>query len=241
MLGLAISYSKLLAIATVVGFWTNYLLPVALIGYTIWWAYTLRKGSKIHRSTLALHILVYGFAAFYVYLVSFTEFYADGDTLQLTGVLWMVGALAITYTAVRVGMWYGARTLAVHRTETGEWHLRGPIEIAVFWASLFAVRMSLETFVLGGYSVLFPIYPLPSGISDQAFASVVILIASLYLVSFGFLSGISITEWNLHSEMMRANALADSEPPSEPPVATRGSGSAPEPDPPAPATSSGPP
>jgi hypothetical protein len=198
-----------------VGTWAPYVLPVLLIAYTIWWSYTLRNGSKIHRSTLALHIVVYGLAAAYIYTISWFEFYWAGEHLQIVGVLWMLGALAIAYTSVRVGFWYGARHLQIVRTESGHWHLRGPIEIALFWSGLFATRFALETFVLGGYSVLFPIDPLPAGVSYEAFAAVVIVIASLYLVSFGFLLGVSIVEWILHGELTNAPAAPGT--PSETP------------------------
>ncbi|MGI0054569.1 MAG: hypothetical protein ACREB9_02740 [Thermoplasmata archaeon] len=202
---MSISYAQLLTIENIAGVWANYLLPVVLIGYTIWWARSLRNGAKIHRSTLGLHIGVYGLAAVYVYLVSWLEFYGYGDRLEIVGTLWMLGALAIAYIAIRLGMWYGARTLVVVRTEAGHWHLRGPIEIALFWAGLFATRFALETFVLQGYSVFFPVSPLPTGISDTLFVSVVMLVAALYLVSFGFLCGVSITEWNLHGELVKAS------------------------------------
>jgi hypothetical protein len=211
-MGLTISQSQILSVVTIVGVWANYLLPVFLIGYTVWWAYTMRKGSRIHRSTLALHIVVYGLAAFYVYFVSFNEFYAYGDRLEILGALWMVGSLAITYVAVRMGMWYGGRTLKVIQTESGHWHLRGPIEIVLFWAGLFTTRYVLEDTLLQGYSVLFPVYSLPAGISVPVFSAVVIIIASLYLVSFGFLCGVSIAEWNLHAQTLRANVSAGSPP-----------------------------
>ncbi len=204
--GLSLSPSQLISLATALGAYADYIVPVLIVAYTIWWAYTLRTGSKIHRGTLALHIGVYGVAALYVYMVSFSEFYAYGDTLQITGVAWMLGALAITYVAVRIGMWYGGRALLVVQSEAGAWHLRGPIEIALFWGSLYAARFLLETFLLQGYSVLFPIHPLPAGISVGVFTTVVVIVASLYLVSFGFLCGVSISEWNLHAEMLQTNA-----------------------------------
>jgi hypothetical protein len=205
----SVSTSQLLPLVHEVGEWATYVIPVLLILYTIWWSYTLRMGSRIHRGTLALHIVVYGIAAAYIYTISWFEFYWAGEHLQDVGVAWLLAALGIAYASVRLGIWYGARNLQLLQGEGGNWHLRGPIEIAIFWSILFGIRYSLETFVLGGYSVLFPVDPLPSGVSVDAFASVVILIASLYLVSFGFLLGVSIAEWLLHDELLTAEPRAD--------------------------------
>jgi hypothetical protein len=202
--GRSLSSAQLLPLVHTVAAWAPYVIPVLLVAYTIWWSYTLRQGSKINRWTLALHIGVYGVAAAYIYTISWFEFYWAGDRVQVVGVLWMLSALAIAYTAVRLGIWYGARNLQVIQSEGGHWHLRGPIEIAIFWGTLFAIRYALETFVLQGYSVLFPLDPLPAGVTVQDFATVVIVIASLYLLSFGFLLGVSIAEWILHSELASA-------------------------------------
>jgi hypothetical protein len=222
----ALSTAQLAPFVTQAEVWIPYVLPVLVVAYTLWWSYTLRQGAKIHRWTLALHIGVYGLAAAYIYTISWFEFYWAGDHIQLVGVGWMLSAIAIAYISVRAGIWYGARNLQLVQSEGGHWHLRGPIEIAIFWAGLFATRYALETFVLQGYSVLFPIHPLPSGVSDQAFAGVVILIASLYLVSFGFLLGVSIAEWLLHAELSRRESSVPGDPmPVEgPPEAPASSG-----------------
>jgi hypothetical protein len=210
-LGIAISQSELLQLEAIAGFWANYLIPTFIVGYTIWWAYTLRRGSKIHRSTLALHIAVYGLAAVYIYEISFYELYSQGVRTEVVGVVWMLLALAIAYTAVRIGILFGTRLLQVVQTESGHWQLRGPFEIAIFWGVLYSIRYLMEYFLLQGYSVFFPIHPLSGSVTGQTFSAVVVTVASLYLVSFGFLLGVSIAEWLIHGEMLEyAEAAAPS-------------------------------
>ncbi|MEM0129733.1 MAG: hypothetical protein QXG65_06205 [Thermoplasmata archaeon] len=131
------------------------LLPV-LIGYTIWWSYDLRRGSKIHASTLLLHIFVYGLAAFYVWAVSLGEVVRAGGSSNAISWVWTLVLSAVGVVATEAGMWYGEHRIVVERTVAGHWSYRGPVRIALFWLGLYLTRFSLEDGLLGGYSVFLP-------------------------------------------------------------------------------------
>ncbi len=194
-----------------VGFsFTDVLLLPALIGYTIWWAFDLRKGARVRRSTLALHLVVYGLAAFYVWAVSLGEIVlAGGSSSDLTWV-WTMLLSAVAVVAAEVGIWYGEHRMVVERRAEGGWHYRGPILIALFWFGLYAIRFGLEDGVLGGYSVFLPPGPgPPAGVSLDAFIDTVLVVASLYLVSFGFLLGITGSIWRHHQRSLTDGSLGE--------------------------------
>ncbi len=192
---------------------TDIILVPALIGYTIWWAHDLRKGARVRRATLALHLVVYGLAAFYVWAVSLGEIVlAGGSSTALTWV-WTLVLSAVAVIAAELGMWYGENRMVVERRAEGGWHYRGPVVIALFWLSLYGIRFGLEDGVLGGYSVFLPPGPgPPAGVSLDAFIGTVLVVASLYLVSFGFLLGITWAIWRHHQRSLVAAAGTSSIP-----------------------------
>jgi hypothetical protein len=168
------------------------LLPV-LVGYTVWWSYDLRKGSRIHVSTLFLHIIIYGLAAFYIWAVSLGEIVLAGGSSSSVSWVWSLVLSGVGVVAAEAGMWYGQRRMVVERTAGGRWSYRGPVLISLFWLALYLTRFGLEDGLIGGYSVFLPpgIGP-PAGVTLGTFVGVVLLVASLYLASFGFLLGITI-------------------------------------------------
>jgi hypothetical protein len=178
------------------------LLPV-LIGYTIWWTYDLRRGTRVQRWTLGLHIVVYGLAAFYIWAVSLGEIVLSGDTSSSLTWVWTIVLTLVGVVAAEAGIWYGEHRMVVERAVSGGWHYRGPVLIAVFWLALYAARFSLEDGLLGGYSVFLPPGPgPPAGVTLGTFIGVVLVVASLYLVSWGFLLGISLAVWGHHRHML---------------------------------------
>ena len=191
-LGAAISLSDLL------------LLP-ALIGYTIWWLFDLRKGTHIRRWTLGLHIIVYGLAAFYIWAVSLGEIVLAGATTSALTWVWTIVLTSVGIAAMEVGSWYGERRIVLERGARGGWRYRGPMAIAILWLGLYLTRFGLEDGLLSGYSVFLPTGAAPSDVPLGTFIGVVLVVASLYLVSFGFLLGISLAVWGHHR---RANLVS---------------------------------
>lgn len=182
------------------------LLPV-LIGYTIWWTYDLRKGARVRRSTLGLHLVVYGLAAFYVWAVSLGEIVLAGGASGSVTWIWTLALSAVGVVAAEAGMWYGEHHMVVERAEGGRWHYRGPVAIAIFWLGLYLARFGLEDGLLGGYSVFLPPGPgPPPAVSLGTFLGTVLLVASLYLVSFGFLLGITLSIWHHHRRLLATAA-----------------------------------
>ena len=193
---------------------TDILLLPVLIGYTIWWTYDLRRGSRIHRWTLALHLLVYGLAAFYIWAVSLGEIVEAGGSSSVLTWVWTLVLTLVGVIAAEIGIWYGNQRMIVERTESGAVRLRGPIVIAVFWLALYLTRFGLEDGVLGGFSVFLPPGPAPSSVPLGTFEGVVLTVASLYLVSFGFLLGVSVAVWNHHAHLAKGTAARNPVPPS---------------------------
>ncbi len=192
------------------------LLP-ALIGYTIWWTTDLRRGSLVRRWTLGLHLVVYALAAFYIWAVSLGEIVLRGAASSPATWLWTIVLTVTGVAATEAGLWYGSRRLVLERTADDRWSYRGPIAIAAFWLGLYVARLGLEDGLLGGFSVFFPTGHVPSGIPVGTFEGVVLVIASLYLVSFGFLLGISIVVWDGTAR----GSTAPSAPSPDPEVAPR--------------------
>lgn len=192
------------------------LLPF-LIGYTAWWSYDLWKGARVRRWTLALHIVVYSLAGFWAWDVSLTEIADAGGTLAVNVLwfflTWFFVLPVLFYLITRAGLRYGRRRVVVFGYDARTWRYRGPIAIAVFWLVLYVFRYVLEDAVLGGFSVLFPV-PLPhgappNGLSLLVFGPVVVVVACLYLLSFGFLLGISLSVWGLHRRAIKATGTGD--------------------------------
>ncbi len=180
------------------------LLPV-LIGYTIWWTYDLRKGAKVHGWTLVLHSIVYGLAAFYVWAVSLGEIVLAGGSSNGVTWLWTLVLSAVGVAAAEVGIWYGEHRMVVERRASGGFAYRGPVLIAVFWLGLYLTRFGIEDGLLGGYSVFLPPGPgPPAGVSLGSFLEGVLVVASLYLVSFGFLLGITVSIWQKHRRSLES-------------------------------------
>jgi hypothetical protein len=195
------------------------LLPV-LIGYTIWWASDLRRGSGVHPWTLVLHLVVYGLAAFYVWAVSLGEIVLAGASSSSLVWIWTLELTAVVVAASEVGQWYGTQRMVVERTSSGSWRYRGPVAIAALWLGLYLARFGLEDGLLGGYSVFLPTGRAPHGIPLDTFVVVVLVVATLYLTSFGFMFGISRAVWDRHREKLRSAAAARSgaEPAAGPPA-----------------------
>ncbi len=190
------------------------LLPV-LIGYTIWWMRDLSKGARVRRWTLGLHIIVYGLAAFYIWAVSLGEIVRAGAGSTFVTWLWTLVLTVAGIAAAEAGIWYGGHRLVLERTGSGSWSYRGPFAIAVFWLALYLTRFSLEDGLLGGYSVFLPSGGAPAGVPLGTFVGVVLVVASLYLVSFGFLLGMSIVVWDRHGQALHAEPERSTpEPPS---------------------------
>jgi hypothetical protein len=181
-------------------------LLIALIGYTTWWASDLRKGARVRRWALGLHLVVYGLAAFYIWAVSLGEIGIAGAASSSLSWLWTLVLTTVAVVGTESGLWYGRRRVVVERTETGAWRYRGPVNIALFWLSLYLIRFTLEDGLLGGYSVFLPAGAAPSGIPLTTFVEVVLLVASIYLLSFGFMLGISIDLWIRHGKANAAPA-----------------------------------
>jgi hypothetical protein len=179
------------------------LLP-ALIGYTIWWVRDLRKGSRIRRWTLSLHLLVYGLAAFYVWAVSLGEIALVGAASSPLTWLWTIVLTAVVVIATEAGLSFGARSLVLERTSGGAWQYRGPVNIALFWLALYLTRFVLEDSLLRGFSVFLPSGSLPAGVPVGTFVAVVLVVASIYLLSFGFMLGISLSVWDRHRRQSQA-------------------------------------
>ena len=180
------------------------ILLVALIGYTTWWASDLHKGARVRRWSLGLHLVVYGLAAFYIWAVSLGEIGIAGASSSPLSWLWTVVLTTVAVAGTESGLWYGRRRVIVERTATGTWRYRGPINIALFWLSLYLLRFTMEDGLLGGYSVFLPMGSAPSGVPLGTFVAVVLVVASIYLLSFGFMLGISIDLWIRHGTAKRA-------------------------------------
>jgi hypothetical protein len=191
------------------------LLPV-LIAYTTWWAYDLRKGSRVRRATLALHLVVYGLAAFYVWAVSLGEIVRAGAASSSLVWLWTIQLTVVVIVAAEVGQWYGAQRLVVEVTPAGRWRYRGPVRIAAFWLALYLTRFGLEDGLLGGFSVFLPSARAPAGVPLDTFVAVVLVVASLYLVSFGFMFGITQAVWERARQERRTAAGFGKASPSAP-------------------------
>lgn len=224
---------------TVLVSWGDLLLLPVLIGYTLWWSYDLRKGARVRRWTLGLHIAVYGLAAFWVWLFSLDEITWAGGTDQVIWI-WLLGLPLLLYLAARAGLRYGRRRITVYALGNTGLRYRGPVGIALFWFALYVIRLGLEDGLLGGFSVFFPIWTLPTGSPPDGlpiftFASVVLVVACLYLLSFGFLLGITLAVWGHRRRAVHAVAAggpprivesAAPPPPAPPRPAIRPSGPA---------------
>jgi hypothetical protein len=181
------------------------LLPV-LIGYTTWWAFDLRKGTRVRGWTLMVHIVVYGLAALYIWAVSLGEIVLAGAASSVLSWVWTIVLTVVVVAATEAGIWYGGHRLVLERTEAGTWKYRAPLVIAILWLGLYLTRFGLEDGLLGGFSVFLPTTHHPAGVPLGTFVAVVLVVASLYLVSFGFLLGISLTVRDRHRELARATA-----------------------------------
>lgn len=208
------------------------LLPAA-IAYTIWWAHDLRNGSRVRAWTLTLHIMVYGLAAFYVWAVSLGEVGVAGVTSSPLAWLWTIVLTTAVVVATELGLRFGSSHVVVERSRSGAWQVRAPVSIALFWLSLFLIRFILEDSLLGGFSVFFPSGPAPSGVPVSTFVAVVLVVASMYLLSFGFILGISWSVRERHHQGLRSvsspspdaaefpsAAFVSAEPTPSPPVTT---------------------
>ncbi len=192
-------------------------LPL-LIGYTVWWMHTLRRGARVRRASLALHTVVYGLLAVYVWAVSLGEIVRAGAASTPLTWLWTILLTCIAVGATEGGLWYGNRRIVFERTEIDGWHYRGPLAIALFWLALYLIRFSLEDGLLGGYSVFLPVQHLPASVPVGSFVAVVLVVASLYLTSFGFLLGISIVVWDQHDQAELPDVPAAAPSPGERPA-----------------------
>lgn len=183
------------------------LLPL-LIGYTAWWAYDLRRGTRVRRWTLGLHITVYALASLWVWIASlFATILAGFPWEDL--IVWFFVLPVFFYLVSRAGLRYGRRRIVLYGSAGQTWHYRGPVSIALFWLSLYVIRWGLEDGLLGGFSVFLPFVQLPhgglpAGVSLAAFFAVVLVVASLYFLSFGFLLGITLSVWGHHRRVVQA-------------------------------------
>lgn len=175
------------------------ILLVGLVGYAAWWAYDLRKGTKLSRLSLGSHITIYALFAVWVWLSGLVALYYDGLTHDRILGLSYVFLVPIPFIAATVGgLRFARRRLVVHPSSTGGWTYRGAAAVPLLWLAIWFIRIGLEDGLLGGYSVFtspFLAAHTPAGVAPVTFAAVVLSIVDLYFISFGFLIGFTLAVW----------------------------------------------
>ncbi len=170
-------------------------LLVLLVGYAAWWARDLKKGSRVRRPFLAVHILVYCLLAFWVWIVTAAALQIVGINIPFTDIPYYLFAM-ITVPAAWVGLRHGRKVVTVTPGPHGGWSYRGATTVVAVWFGLWLVRLGAETFLLNGYSVFYPnLASVPPGVSSNVFVPVVLFVAALYLVSFGVMIGLTLAIW----------------------------------------------
>jgi len=174
-------------------------LLVGLVGYAIWWAYELRRGSKVSQLALGTHILIYGLLAAYVWSSGVLALYRDGLTASVTrATLFLVPVTVPFLVSMVLGHRFASKRLVVERTPSGRWTYRGAAAVPFLWLLLWLVRLGLEDGPLRGYSVFTGPWlgvPAPSSVSALVFGATVGVVVGIYFVSFGFLIGFSVAVW----------------------------------------------
>lgn len=174
-------------------------LLVGLVGYALWWAYELHRGSRVSQVALGTHILIYALLAAYVWSSGVLAFYRDGLTPNLVRASWFLVPVGVPFIVSMVlGHRFAARRLVVEREPTGRWTYRGAAAVPLLWLLLWLVRLGLEDGPLRGYSVFTGPWlgvPAPASVPAVVFGTTVGLVVGLYFVSFGFLIGFSAAIW----------------------------------------------
>ncbi len=174
-------------------------LLVGLVGYAIWWAYELHRGSTVSRPALGMHILIYGLLAAYVFSSGVLALSRAGLTPNLLRASWYLVPVGVPFlVSMAAGHRFAARRLVVERTATGRWTYRGAAAVPFLWLLLWLVRLGLEDGPLKGYSVFTGPWlgvAAPASVPALTFGVVVSVVVGVYFVSFGFLIGFSAAVW----------------------------------------------
>ena len=183
-------------------------LLIGLVGYAIWWAYELHRGSKISRLALGMHILIYALLAAYVFSSGVLALSRAGLTPDFLRASWYLVPVGLPFlVSIAVGYRFARRRLVVERSTAGRWTYRGAAAVPFLWLFLWLVRLGLEDGPLRGYSVFTGPWlgvPAPTAVPALTFGVVVSVVVGVYFVSFGFLIGFSVAVWGSFRASRRA-------------------------------------
>ena len=170
-------------------------LLVGLVGYAIWWAHELHRGSTALRPALGMHLLIYGLLAAYVFSSGVLALSRAGLTPNLLRASWYLVPVEVPFlVSIAAGHRFAAHRPVVERIATGRWTHRGAAAVPFLWLLLWLVRLGLEDGPLKGYSVFTGPWlgvAAPASVPALTFCVVLSVVVGVYFLSFGFLIGFS--------------------------------------------------
>lgn len=192
------------------------ILLLVLVGYGTYWGYELRTGAVLSRWGLRLHILLYVFLGIWLWFAPILAWaapnYAPNSTASAEfGVAilgWFVIPFVAAYAGHSIGMAQGLNRVKVRRLAERIWMVQGRAPVWAWWLFIWLVRWSLEDFLLKGYSVFLPFQAAPN-VSPTVYIVVVLLVAILYLFSFGLMIGFSRAVLRLLKSQRRVPPLSE--------------------------------
>lgn len=201
-------------------------LLVLLVGYASWWAHDLRRGTAVHRVSLAMHILVYAVLSFYVLLMGAYALGLSHADLAASGFYEILLLPVVFILATGSGYRFARRKLTVMHAPDGRWLYRGATVVPVIWLLLWGIRLAIEDGLLNGYSVFLPFLgdaPAKAHtVAPTTFDLGVGTIVILYFVSFGVMTGLSIAAWAVFRRARREGNRGSLSPGTVLPTPTQG-------------------
>ncbi len=181
------------------------------VGAVVVWAahraHDLRAGSEVNRGRLLLECFGFFLVGLWIYavtLVSMAEGLSPHSYFWYLALLvvWSIVAIPTACVGGWVGAAHGRRELAVERSVTGSWILRGTLGGLGIWLLIVGLRIGLEDAFLKGYSVFLPIQAVPT-VPVWEFVAIVLAVGELYLFGFGFEFGYNVAIWRHRRERVR--------------------------------------